>query len=126
MQLDVKDILFILGIISSLGISILSARAQFMRVPSQNDSDDASAVRSYAEAAERISKQNQSMAAEVEHLRTQVDEFRKELEKRDAIIQQMKIERDNLKNWAERLVYQLKSHELVPVLFYDGVKEPNK
>ncbi len=126
MQLDVRDIIYIVGIMLSIVISILAARAQFKRIPSQNESDDASAVRSYAEAAERISKQNQTMAQEVEHLRQQVDDFRKELEKRDAVIQQMKIERDNLKNWAERLVYQLKSHELVPVLFYDGVKEPKE
>ena len=122
-MLDVKDILLVLGIIASLVMSILAARGQFKRIPSQNESDDASAVRSYAEAAERISNQNREMANEVDRLRGQMNDLQKKLEEQMTLIQQLKAERDDLKNWAERLVHQLKSHELTPVPLYREVKE---
>ena len=125
-MLDVKDFLYILGISSSIVLSILAARAQFKRIPSQNESDDANAVRSYAEAAERISNENREMAKEVERLRNQMNELRKELENQGAVVQQLRKERKDLKNWAERLVHQLKSHELTPVAFYNEAKEIGK
>jgi uncharacterized coiled-coil DUF342 family protein len=125
-MLDVKDTLLVFGIISSIVISILAARGQFKRIPSQNDSDDANAVRSYAEAAERISNENREMANEVYRLRDQMNDLRKKLEEQITLIQQLKMERDELKNWAERLVHQLKSHELEPVPFYREAKEISK
>jgi len=87
-MLDTKDILLVLGIVSSLVISILSARGQFNRIPSQNSKDDAYAGKNKVdtikilqdmvdEKAEELKRKQDAYTEEITGLRVDLAEVKR-------------------------------------------------
>lgn len=120
MPLTLEQALLILGLISGTSvigaaISIYSARASKRNLVASAENNEAAAVKQYAEATALY-------AQEVKVLRSELGRLRREILKRDQMIDhlndlltQKNMTIEDLQDWAERLVAQVKQYGGVEV-----------
>jgi len=115
--MNVDLIVGVVGVIGSLAAIILSLR----KYPHESRNLDASAAKQYAEAAEMEAKRAKGYADELETYKKNTENtlaiLRQEVSalKSDLAERQKKL--DELQNWAERLVMQVRSLGEEPVPF---------
>ncbi len=123
MTLDWNIIIGLVGILSTLSMIVLG----IVKLPAERKKMNADSAKSFAEAA-KISEEAAALSAkraliasdDLETYKTQVkldiDELKCEIEKlklenkaKDEIIEGLQVQLDDVQDWAERLVYQVKS-----------------
>ena len=95
---------------AGVGTQMYLSRSNRKKLNADANSEDASAIESYANAT-------RTYAEEVKNLRTEVAELRNSLDERDAVIREQATHIEDLKDWADRLVHQVKSYGATPVPF---------
>ena len=113
MSLDLNAIISLVSMVVALiaaGTGIAMTRPNRNKALAEAEASNADAVKSYAMATA-------TYALEVKTLRDDVKTMHKELDERDSIIRELRVQLDDLKDWVTRLVHQVKSLGKKPVPF---------
>lgn len=123
MTLDWNIIIGIVGILSTLSMIVLG----IIKLPTERKKLNADSAKSFAEAA-KISEEAAALSAkralvacndleayktmvkaEMEELKKEIEELNERDKKKDEIIEGLQLQLDDVQDWAERLVHQVKS-----------------
>ena len=103
-----------IGSIIAIIISVIAVYLNVKKQPHETNNLDAATVNIVADAIEKYQKIALTSANRLSELETEFYEFRQKTEKE---IRELRQERDDLKDWAQRLVYQIVSLKQQPVPF---------
>lgn len=113
-----------LPVIANLVLSIGSylmlfrkLKPEIDKIEAETDSESASAVQSYATATKIYSEELAKVREELQDLSNKIKERDETINARDRVIAEQSVTIKDLTDWAERLVYQVKSLGVVPVPF---------
>lgn len=110
---------FTLSLVTGAGMLYIAIK----KYPHETSETDSNAVKNYIEAIERTGKQLTEMQETQDKLRETQRRMQKEIDATKAELAEVKRENSDLKDWAERLVFQVKSFGGTPVPFNKPVKQ---
>lgn len=120
----ISAIVNVLLIIAGGWIMIKKAIPEVQKIRSESSADDASAVESYAHATQMYADELKTVREEMRTLRKELDTKDSIIKQRDEIIAErdkiilgQRITIDDVTDWADRLVHQVKSLGGIPVPF---------
>lgn len=93
------------------------ARPEIKKIESESASEYAAAAKASADAVKLYTDELTGVRAELKELRKELDAKDAIITARDKVIMEQKTTIDDLKDWAERLTYQVKSRGEIPVPF---------
>lgn len=101
----------LISIFISVGTYLIlwkKAKPEIDKIKAETSSEDATAAESYARAAK-------TYAEELESVRQELANLRREIDSRDKLILEQGLVIEDLKDWAQRLIFQVKSLNGNPV-----------
>jgi SMC interacting uncharacterized protein involved in chromosome segregation len=123
MTLDWNIIIGLVGILSTLSMIVLG----IVKLPAERKKMNADSAKSFAEAA-KISEEAAALSAkralaasddlesykiqvkvDIDELKCEVEKLKKENKLKDEMIVDLQLQLDDVQDWAERLVFQVKS-----------------
>lgn len=75
------------------------------------NTSEAQAAKTYAEAADLVGEQLKEVRQEVKDLRKEIDVLNNVIREREKLIMEQTVTIEDLKDWAERLIFQLRSRD---------------
>lgn len=119
------NIELITGIVGIVG-AVVAILLPILKRPHELRSMDAMTAKTFAEAAKIEAERAREACDELEAFKDahkgDIALLKKEVEELKVKVAAIEQERDDLKDWAERLVHQLRSHDIEPVPFKRGKK----
>lgn len=106
-------------------ILLKKANPEIRKLDSESDAQEANAAEASANAVKLYAEELTNVRNQIKELRMEMDKKDATIKERDSIILEQKTVISDLKDWAERLSYQLRSEGKEPVPFR-ATKFPRK